>query len=143
MLILIKGIKLSDLDFCSIMERNMDYSQKKTIIIDIVEKLPRTYNTETWPLTTNIPCWSCREKFKHIPFPIITRWDKEIHIKGSFCSKECVKHYLVYYKDPDINQKEIKRYISMFIDFCDKKLGIKIDYIPDLEPFYMNSIYGY
>jgi hypothetical protein len=142
MLILIKGIKLIDLDFLSLMEKSMDI--KKTIITEVIEVLPRIYNPETWPQKTNVPCWNCRMTFDHIPLPMIIRWNKDaIHIKGCFCDKSCFKHYVLFYKDPDINQKEIKKYISMFIDFCYKMMNIKITSIKDIEPFYKDPNYGY
>jgi len=136
MIIIIKGISINDL-------RSDISSDYKTITyLPVYEKIPKYYHKDTWPDSINIPCWLCREKFQYIPIPIIIEWETK-RVKGVFCCPEHAKYYINKFRDNDINQKELKKYTSFLLRFCKEELNMNINYIEDIEDFYMSPEFGH
>tara|TARA_Y100000389_G_scaffold198012_1_gene233707 strand:- start:9608 stop:10258 length:651 start_codon:yes stop_codon:yes gene_type:complete len=59
-----------------------------------LKKLDRNMNLERY---TEIRCWNCCHEFNNYPFFLPVKFDtvrKTYHVKGIFCSWECVKRFL-------------------------------------------------
>jgi hypothetical protein len=136
MIIIVKGVSLDDI------KSSFDIEYKTTEFTPTYEKLPRYYTKETWPEQTEVPCWGCRDQYKHIPIPIVLdRGTKRV--KGGFCSPEHAKRHISRYVDEDIDQREKNKYYTNLLLFCNEELGMNLTYIEDVEDFYKSPEFGW
>lgn len=138
MIIIIIGICIQDLN-CdgSLFHDKLIYSKSDYVSYD---KMPRSLIN--WPCTINIKCWNCRTLFATFPVPIPIRCDNNIINKGIACSVDCAKTYILTYKDPEINQKEIKKHLHLLIRAC-QELNINISEMKEKQHFYFGEGFGY
>lgn len=135
--IIVVGITLKDIESNYFVKRESTKACKAPIPF-------LTSSLESWPESTKYKCWYCHKDFEGKPIPIIVVWETKKN-KGYACCLSEAKRYLLSYKDPSIDQKNINKHIDDFYRGC-SYLGLIEDglYILEADHFYLQDPnYGY
>jgi hypothetical protein len=132
MIIIVLNVSIKDIgtkgdNFKSVIERKIMYQTTDKPSVP----LPTTY--KKWPISTTVPCWNCRKSYDSVPIPVVISWDKTIGTKGGFCSPQCANRYLISYRDPDMNERELIKYKDMLIRLC---RIMEITYTSEVAPHF-------
>ena len=137
-LLILKGIKLSDLESDYMFESKFIENSEITATIEktIYQSLPRHFTSlDNWPKKTNLLCWSCSRQFNTIPVFIPEDIYEEnairiMDVKGCFCSFNCAQSYIdLYYKGVQHDDKT-RFLILLYEIFNDKTIKIIIPSLP-------------